>query len=293
MTSVPLPKWEPKDKTSPLKEEYTLFYQEAIVYRATTVGAIKVLSPTITSQVTAMPASLDTFTDKMKTVISTTDLTSYLYKVRTLLDKVLTCRNKRETSTTTMTSGLAHAECSGSLKVSLPALFDGTTAKACTFLTECNNFIALNEHQFPSDRVKIQWALQLCTDRAANWNCIQLELTLDDDEFDPPEHLQCWEAFQAEFRLKWDNLNLKQKAHQCFFNGIRQTGSVCCYAEQFEDLILEAEFRDPDMITAAFYHGLKSEVKNDLIGKQPSTLADLKAITIRLDEERAVYQEPD
>ena len=47
------------------------------------------------------------------------------------------------------------------------------------------------------------------------------------------------------------------------------------------------------MITAAFYHGLKSKVKNDLIGKQPSTLVDLKAIAIRLDEEWTVYPEPD
>ena len=81
----------------------------------------------------------------------------------------------------------------------LPALFDGTTAKAHTFLTECNNFITLNEYQFPSDRVKIQWALQLCTNRAANWKRIQLELAADEDKFEPPEYLRCWEAFQADF----------------------------------------------------------------------------------------------
>ena len=81
MTSIPLPKWEPKDKTSPLKEEYTLFYQEAVVYCHTAIGAIEVLSPTITSQIAAMPTPLKTFTDKMKMVISATDLTSYLYEV--------------------------------------------------------------------------------------------------------------------------------------------------------------------------------------------------------------------
>ena len=292
MSSVPFPKWEPKDKTSPLKEEYALFYQEAVVYRAHAGGAIEVLAPTIASQLTSMPAALDTFTDKMKTVISATDLTAYLYEVRTLYDKAITRRNEREASTTT-TSSSAHADRGGSLKVALPALFDGTTAKARTFLTECNNYIALNEHRFPSDRVKIQWALQLCTDKAANWKRIQLELACDDDEFEPPEHLRRWEAFQAEFRLKWDDLHLKQKARQRFFNGVRQTGSVRRYAEHFEEVILEAEFRDADMITAAFYHGLKTEVKNDLIGKQPTNLVDLKAMAIRLDEERTVNQEPD
>ena len=94
MTSVPLPKWEPKDKTSPLKEEYALFYQEGVVYCHTAVGAIEVLSPTITSQITAMPTSLKTFTNKMKMVISTANLTSYLYEVRTLLDKALAHRNE-------------------------------------------------------------------------------------------------------------------------------------------------------------------------------------------------------
>ena len=94
MTSVPLLKWEPKDKTSPLKEEYTLFYQEAVIYCHTAISAIKVLSPTIASQITAMPTPLETFTDKMKMVISTTDLTSYLYEVRTLLNKALACCNE-------------------------------------------------------------------------------------------------------------------------------------------------------------------------------------------------------
>ena len=67
---------------------------------------------------------------------------------------------------------------------------------------ECNNYITLNQSHFISDKVRIQWALQLCTDRAANWKQTQLELTAeayDDDGLETPDHLLHWESFQEDF----------------------------------------------------------------------------------------------
>ena len=40
------------------------------------------------------------------------------------------------------------------------------------------------------------------------------------------------------------------------------------------------------MLTAAFYKGLKWEIKQFLIGRQPGALAYLKSLAISLDEER-------
>ena len=39
------------------------------------------------------------------------------------------------------------------------------------------------------------------------------------------------------------------------------------------------------MLMVAFYKGLKWEIKQLLIGRQPGVLADLKSLTISLDEE--------
>jgi len=178
----------------------------------------------------------------------------------------------------------------------LPTPFNGASTKAQTFLAECNNYIALNQSCFTSDKVKIQWALQLCTDRAANWKRIQLELAAEvnnDNGLEMPDHLLHWESFQEDFRLKWADLNAREKAQQCFHNGIKQTGSVRHYAELFEEVTLEAEFWDPKMLTSTFYNGLKYEVRHDLVGRWPNKLNELKHMAITLDEERMATQEPD
>jgi len=143
--------------------------------------------------------------------------------------------------------------------VALPSHFDRSSSKAHVFLTKCNNFMALNSSRFASDEIHIQWALQLCTDKAANWKRVQLELA--QDEYNLPAYLVSWKLFQQNFINKWADLNAKQKARNHFHTGLKQTGSVCQYVEAFEELVLETEFRDEEILTSAFYNGLKYEVK--------------------------------
>ena len=123
----------------------------------------------------------------------------------------------------------------------------------------------------------------MCSDKAANWKHVQLEIMEDSEE--PPCHLYNWSEFQKNFWLKWCNLNTMVKAQQRFYSGLRQTTSVCQYAEFFEETMLEASFHDKKMIAGAFYNGLKSEVKMHLVGRRPDGLEELKAIAIQLDEE--------
>ena len=170
------------------------------------------------------------------------------------------------------------------LKAALPTAYDGSSSKACTFLTECWTFIQLNWSTFSDDQVKILWALQLCLDKAVNWKLIQTELL--EMGVNIPNHLLDWDTFQKEFLLKWADLNAQDKAQAKFASGLKQTTSVRCYAELFEETVLEADFTDPVMLTAAFYEGLKWEIKQLLIGRRPEVLADLKSLTISLDKER-------
>ena len=101
-----------------------------------------------------------------------------------------------------------------------------------------------------------------------------------------PNHLLDWDAFQKEFLLKWVDLNVQDKAQAKFASGLKQTTSVRCYAELFKETVLEANFTNPVILMVAFYEGLKWEIKQLLIRRQPEVLADLKSLTISLDEER-------
>ena len=107
------------------------------------------------------------------------------------------------------------------------------------------------------------WVLQLCSDKAANWKQIQTELL--EMGVNVPDHLLDWDAFQKEFLLKWADLNTQDKAQAKFASGLKQTTLVHCYAEIFEETVLEADFTNPIMLTTAFYEGLKWEIKQLLI----------------------------
>lgn len=281
------PKWAPKDRTAPLKEEYLFFYREVTRYHDRVEGNLAD-EPDLVVQLLDVPDALEVFTDKMAIVVAATDLLQYLSDVRSLHDEARRKRVERATPAATI-SGSTDTE-RGGPKVALPTQFDGSATNARTFLAECNNYIMLNRTRFPTDSVKIQWALQLCTGKAANWKRIQLELA---ETYDTPEHLMSWVSFQENFRLKWADLNSKEKAQQRFFAGVKQTGSVRRYAEIFEDVILEAEFENDAIVAAAFYTGLKYEVKRDLVGRRPHKLEDLKALAITLDEERMAAHDPD
>jgi hypothetical protein len=155
------PKWMPKEKAAPLKEEYLQFYQEVTQYHDCVEGNLKEF-PTLAEQLLDVPESLETFTNKIQIVISVTELLAHLSDVRALYDTAHQKREDRAHSVSTIT-GSAASEHGESLKTALPTSFDGSATKARTFLAKCNNYIALNQSRFPSNSIKIQWALQLCT----------------------------------------------------------------------------------------------------------------------------------
>ena len=145
----------------------------------------------------------------------------------------------------------------GTLKVALLDHFNRSTSAVLTFQQECNTYIWLNAVHFLTDSVKIQWTLQMCSGKAANWKRIQLDQA---ESQHTEEHHYKWGPFQEHFKLKWGNMNAKEKAQQHFFTRLKQTGSVHWYAELFDELMLEVEFEPDCYTTAAFFAGLKTEI---------------------------------
>jgi len=284
------PRWTPKDKASPLKDEISTFHAQVTRFRDRIEGALQDF-PDLADKLEETPALLDSFNDKPQNLAHVTDLLSFLADVQVLYEDAQRKRSEATLSTRSTSSGPAPTERGRALKVALPSHFDRSSSKTRIFIAECNNFMTLNKSRFNSDEIRIQWALQLCTDKAANWKRVQLELAYDLDT--APDHLVSWKLFQRNFLNKWADLNAKQKARNRFHAGLKQTRSVRRYVEAFEELILETEFHDEEMITSAFYMGLKYEVKQDLVGRKPELLEDLKALAITLDEERMAAQDPD
>ena len=278
MPVPPLPEWNPRDRTTPLKEECQQYYQAVMQYHYCAQGYLAHY-PDLLVQLPDLPAALDAFTDRGAVSAYMSDLHAHLVEVCYLY-------SQGDLTTTICKQSIVDVArpARPCLKAALPSAYDGTSGKAHTFLMECWTFMHLNQSSFPNDQVKILWVLQLCLDKVANWKCIQTELL--EMGVNVPDHLLDWDAFQKEFLLKWADLNAQDKAQAKFTSSLKQTTSVCRYAELFKETVLEANFTNPVMLTAVFYKGLKWEIKQLLIGRRPGALADLKSLAISLDKER-------
>ena len=175
--------------------------------------------PDLLAQLPDLPTALDAFTDRGAVSAYTSDLRAHLAEVRYLYGQGdLTTTIRKQSIVDVARPARPH------LKATLPSAYDGTSGKARTFLTECRTFMHLNRSSFPNDQVKILWALQLCSDKAANWKHIQTELL--EMGVDVPDHLLDWDTFQKEFLLKWADLNAQDKAQAKFASSLKQTTSV-------------------------------------------------------------------
>jgi hypothetical protein len=286
MNPVPAPAkpvWNPKDKNTLLKEDYVQFYQDTLRYHYHTTGFLA-HSPELHTRIPLLLNQLESFTDKAAILVGVADLRVHVKQLTTMhVEGVAESVAQSQSLEPDPTVAAAPRPREPHLKAALPTTFDGRTARACTFLAECRAFMRMNSSSFPGDDVHILWTLQLCSDKSANWKCIQMELMEGNGR--PLSYLRDWDDFQTKFLLKWADMNSQKKARARFLAGLKQTTSVRRYAELFKDLALEADFTNPTILHTTFYKGLKWDVRHDMVGKTPDTLAELKALAIQLDEE--------
>jgi hypothetical protein len=287
MNPVPVPAkpvWNPKDKNAPLKEDYVQFYQDTLQYHYHMTSFV-IHSPELHVRIPALPNQLESFTDKAAILVGVANLHVHVEQLTTMhIEGVAESAARSRSLEPDPTTAAAPRPREPCLKAALPTTFDGTTARARTFLAECRAFMRMNLLSFPDDNVRILWTLQLCSDKSANWKRIQMELM--EGNVRPPSYLRDWDDFQTEFLLKWADMNSQKKAHARFLAGLKQTTSVRRYAEIFKDLALKADFTDLTILHTVFYEGLKWDVRHDMVSKTPDTLVELKALVIQLDEER-------
>jgi hypothetical protein len=259
------PKWTPKNKATPLKEEFIKFHQEVTRYHNRIKGALINGHTGFHKRLPEIPTPPDDYTDKSAIVVAAANDMTFLVDIVRLYEEAQRSHSERTPSMPSTASGSAAVDRSRSVKVALPDRFNRSASKALTFLTECNTYFTLNQSQFHDHQLHIRWALQLCTDKTATWKRIQLQIM--DEEDNIPDHLMSWKLFQQNFRLKWADLHAKQKAQNKLANVVQQTGSVRRYVKQFEELVLEAGWRDETILVPMFYNSLKFKIKQFMIGR--------------------------
>ena len=135
MPVPPLPEWNPQDRAAPLKEECQQYYQAAIQYHYCAQGYLTHY-PDLLMQLPDLPADLDAFTNKGVIGAYTLDLHAHLTEVHYLYSQGDLTTTIREQSVIDVARPVR-----SHLKAALPTAYDGSSSKACTFLTECRTFI--------------------------------------------------------------------------------------------------------------------------------------------------------
>ena len=213
----PVPMWNPENPFAPCKEEYLKLYEEAECYHHRTDGHLDNFAE-LHAQIPPLPMPLEVFTNREMITARASDLRAHLGELRYLYGQGQAADACREPP------AKSAARPPAILKTALPTVYNGTASQAKTFLAECRNFMALNTSDFPDDQLRIRWTLQLCSDQAATWKWIQLELL--EEGTDVPHHLLHWNTFQQNFLLTWVDLNAQNKAQARLLAGVKQTTSV-------------------------------------------------------------------
>jgi hypothetical protein len=149
------PKWTPKNKAIPLKEEFIKFHQEVTCYHDCIEGMLIDGHNGFSDRLPEIPPPLDNYTKRSTIIIATADLMAILVDIVRLYKEAQRLCVECTPLIPSTALGLAAVDHSQSIKVALPNQFDRTTSKVLTFLMECNTYFALSPHQFHDHQVRI------------------------------------------------------------------------------------------------------------------------------------------
>jgi len=100
------PKWAPKDKNVPLKEEIVAFHREVSRFHDCVEGVLQEF-PDLAKNLTDMPEPLDSYTDKPQNLSHVTELVIFLSDVWVLYEEAQRMHSEATLSTRSTSSGPA------------------------------------------------------------------------------------------------------------------------------------------------------------------------------------------
>lgn len=163
-------------------------------------------------------------------------------------------------------------------KVKDPDIFDGSTSKVNSFITECQLVFAPQPSRFVNGRTRVNYMLSLLQGTALDAARPLLEAPIT------PYVLLSPEAFIEYLRINYGNPDEKGSARRAL-KALRQTGPASAYFAEFQQYIAVLGWVDQDPIVDKAISGLKPNLKDELArsGARPETLADLMRFVIPLN----------
>ncbi|ESK84041.1 hypothetical protein Moror_11501 [Moniliophthora roreri MCA 2997] len=140
-------------------------------------------------------------------------------------------------------------------KVAVPNSYDGSPAKASTFLTEVDLYLMANDTLYPNDKDKILFTLSYMKDRhAAKWmkaktneykkNLKEKEAEASDTKPEDQIHLMTWEEFLDNFKKAFQLLDIGTDARLKLRDLKQNKKHMDEYITNFRLLAIDSEYDD-------------------------------------------------
>lgn len=288
----PVPLFTPAIITQPTDEEWTVYRHDVNVFYAQITQQINTKNPE--HQIEAAPML---FTENPTTTMGRLDAarqtTAWLYRLHALaapeappevtidqLLQVMVLQVQALTMTQAMAAPPSPPASPIQSEVPYPPKYTGNPRRAQSFLMACEKYFAL----FTPTTVeyRIRFVLQIMKGGAEQWKLIKLcEL----ENANPPAWSTTWELFKAEFNLRFEDRQERERALDKLLNGkVVQTTSARNFIDLVVDTCQKAGWNDQVVWYSVARHGLKREVAMSMVGSFPSQWNDFVATVIQVDE---------
>jgi hypothetical protein len=194
---------------------------------------------------------------------------------------------RMETVTARAASSAPPQQSRNRLKTPMPTRYNGKKGDpAFTFIAACNNYKTMEPDSFQTQTVLVRWCLQQLEDKAGQWAIRQMMRM--DEELDgqgrPPKELRKWKEFCEFFLTQFGDPGLIERAKQKWKTGMTQTGKAVDYFEEVEAVLIRLNYpRNAEIVLDQVKMGLKSHIRTQFIGRDWSSLNEMKAEIIPYD----------
>ena len=173
------------------------------------------------------------------------------------------------------------------LKVNAPEEYHGDRNKLDDFLLQVELYVRFNSDRINSDSDKVLYAATYLRGRAAQWMKPFLKDWLnsapDARNVGTTTMFESYAEFRSRITVMFGETNEKQRAILAL-DRLKQKGSAANYTADFQRTCFHTGYDDTAM-WAAYYKGLKEEIKDELLHNEVTTdLVSLAKLAIEIDE---------
>jgi len=148
-------------------------------------------------------------------------------------------------------------------KLSCPSDFSGEYHNGCAFLNSCSLYIRLAPEQFHDEEERILWAFTFFkSSRTAKWSENVFRQEVDTGIFP----IQTWRDFEQQFWVHFFPVNAEADAINALEGTSYHQGgqTVDDYLDNFQALVSDAGYTDPQTLVVKFQQGLRLGIQNQI-----------------------------